>query len=58
MALGHFLQLDTNLLIGGMVWPSELAVVPALSLGVSLGAALLPALGAYRLSVLELLQGR
>jgi len=58
MALGHFLQLDTNLLIGGMVWPFELAVVPALALGVSVGAAMLPALGAYRLSVLELLQGR
>jgi len=52
------LKLDTTLLIGGMVWPSELAVVPALALGVSLGAALLPALGAYRVSVLELLQGR
>lgn len=58
MALGHFLQLDSNLLIGGMVWPADLAVVPALALGVSVGAALLPALGAYRLSVLELLQGR
>ncbi len=57
-ALGWFLKLDTTLLIGGMVWPSELAVVPALALGVSLGAALLPALGAYRVSVLELLQGR
>jgi len=57
-ALGWFLKLDTTLLIGGMVWPPELAVVPALALGVSLGAALLPALGAYRVSVLELLQGR
>ncbi len=57
-ALGWFLKLDTTLLVGGMVWPPELAVVPALALGVSLGAALLPALGAYRVSVLELLQGR
>ena len=57
-ALGWFLQLDGSLLIGGMVWPPALAVVPALALGVSLGAALLPALGAYRLSVLELLQTR
>jgi len=57
-ALGWFLKLDTTLLLGGMVWPVELAVVPALALGVSLGAALLPALGAYRVSVLELLQGR
>lgn len=57
-ALGWFLQLDNSLLIGGMVWPSALAAVPVLALGVSLGAALLPALGAYRASVLELLQGR
>lgn len=57
-ALGWFLQLDSSLLIGGMVWPRTLAIVPALALGVSLGAALLPALGAYRVSVLELLQGR
>ena len=57
-ALGWFLQLDGTLLVGGMVWPPALAVVPALALGVSLGAALLPALGAYRLSVLELLQTR
>lgn len=57
-ALGWFLQLDNSLLLGGMVWPPELAVVPALALGVSLGAALLPAVGAYRVSVLELLQSR
>ena len=57
-ALGWFLQLDSSLLVGGMVWPPALAIVPALALGVSLGAALQPALGAYRVSVLELLQGR
>ena len=57
-ALGWFLQLDNSLLIGGLVWPSELAVVPGLALVVSLGAALLPAVGAYRVSVLELLQSR
>ena len=57
-ALAWFLQLDHSLLIGGMVWPLELAVVPCLALGVSVGAALLPALGAYRASVLELLQQR
>nr|WP_295772218.1 ABC transporter permease [Rhodoferax sp.] len=57
-ALGWFFQLDSTLLIGGMVWPPALAIVPALALGVSLGAALLPALGAYRVSVLELLQAR
>ncbi len=58
MALGWFLQLDTSLLVGGLVWPAELLVVPCLALLVSLGAALLPALGAYRVSVLELLQVR
>jgi putative ABC transport system permease protein len=57
-ALGWFLQLDTTLLVGGWVWPSELRVVPLLALAVSLGAALLPAIGAYRVSVLALLQGR
>lgn len=57
-ALAWFLQLDNSLLIGGMAWPQELLVVPALALGVSVGAALLPAFGAYRVSVLELLQAR
>lgn len=57
-ALAWFLQLDNSLLIGGMAWSQELLVVPALALGVSVGAALLPALGAYRVSVLELLQAR
>ncbi len=58
LALGLFLQLDTSLLVGGMVWPAQLLLVPCLALLVSLGAALLPAFGAYRVSVLELLQGR
>jgi len=57
-ALGWFLQLDSTLLVGGWVWPADLLAVPALALAVSLGAALLPAFGAYRVSVLELLQGR
>jgi len=57
-ALGWFLQLDSSLLLGGLSWPAELVWVPALALAVSLGAALLPALGAYRVSVLELLQTR
>lgn len=55
-ALAWLLQLDNTLLIGGMVWPPELVVVPAVALGVSFGAALLPAWGAYRVSVLSLLQ--
>ncbi len=58
VALAWFLRLDSSLLVGGLVWLPELAVVPALALGVSLGAALLPALGAYRLGVLTLLQER
>ena len=56
--LGWLLQLDNSLLIGGLIWPPELWVVPAVALGVSLVAAILPALGAYRVSVLELLQGK
>lgn len=56
--LGWLLQLNQSLLIGGMVWPLALWWVPGLALGVSLVAALLPALGAYRVSVLELLQAR
>ncbi len=54
--IGWLLQLDNSLLIGGLVWPMELWLVPGLALGVSLAAALLPAIGAYRVSVLELLQ--
>lgn len=57
-ALAWFLQLDNSLLIGGLVWPVELWVVPTLALGVSLVSALLPTLAAYRVSVLELLQTR
>ena len=57
-ALGWLLRLDNSLLVGGMVWPSELGLVPAMALAVSLLAALLPAWGAYRVSVLELLQGQ
>ncbi len=56
--IGWMLQLDNSLLIGGLVWPVELLWVPALACGVSLGAAALPAAGAYRVSVLELLQSR
>ena len=56
--IGWMLQLDNSLLIGGMVWPAELLAIPVLALGVSLAAAILPAWGAYRVSVLELLQTR
>jgi putative ABC transport system permease protein len=57
-ALAWGLQLDNSLLVGGMVWPLELWLVPALAVLVSVAAALLPAWGAYRVSVLELLQSR
>jgi putative ABC transport system permease protein len=56
--LGRLLALDQSLLIGGLAWPPALLWVPALALGVSLVAALLPTLGAYRVSVQELLQPR
>lgn len=56
--IGWMLQLDNSLLIGGLVWPAELLWVPAIACAISLAAAILPAVGAYRVSVLELLQSR
>jgi putative ABC transport system permease protein len=56
--IGWMLQLDNSLLIGGITWPMELWAIPTLAIGVSLAAAILPAWGAYRVSVLELLQSR
>jgi putative ABC transport system permease protein len=56
--IGWMLQLDNSLLIGGLVWPVELLWVPAVACAISLAAAILPATGAYRVSVLELLQSR
>jgi putative ABC transport system permease protein len=58
LLIGWMLQLDNSLLIGGLAWPAELWWVPALACGISLAAAILPAIGAYRVSVLELLQSR
>ena len=58
LALAYLLGLENSLMLGGAAWPAELLLVPALALGVSLLAALLPALGAYRSNVLELLQAR
>lgn len=57
-ALAWFLKLDQSLLIGGLAWPPSLWAVPGLALVVSLSAALIPAMGAYRISVLEMLQSR
>jgi putative ABC transport system permease protein len=56
--IGWMLQLDNSLLIGGLCWPLELLWVPALACAISLAAAILPAVGAYRVSVLELLQSK
>lgn len=56
--IGWMLQLDNSLLIGGLVWPAELIWVPVLACTISLAAAVIPAVGAYRISVLELLQSR
>lgn len=58
LLMGWALQLQQSVLIGGMVWPQALAVVPALALGVAVLSALLPAWEAYRVSVFELLQAR
>ena len=57
-ALAWFLQLDNSLLIGAWVWPVALWWVPCVALGVAVMSALLPAWGAYRVNVLELLQSR
>ena len=56
--IGWMIKLDNSLLIGGITWPVELWAIPTLAIGVSLAAAILPAWGAYRVSVLELLQSR
>jgi putative ABC transport system permease protein len=56
--LGRWLALDQSLLIGGLAWPPALGWVPAVALTVSLVSAILPALGAFRVSVHELLQHR
>jgi putative ABC transport system permease protein len=56
--LSWLLALDNAMVIGGMVWPQALLLVPALAFGVSLLSALLPTWAAYRVSVLELLQSR
>ncbi len=54
--LGWMLQLDQSVLLGGWAWPASLWSVPLLALLVSVAAALAPAVGAYRVSVFELLK--
>jgi putative ABC transport system permease protein len=58
LGLAWAMGLESTLLSMGMLWPASLALVPALALTVSVAAALLPAWGAYRSDVLELLQSR
>jgi putative ABC transport system permease protein len=58
LGLAWVMGLESTLLSMGMLWPTPLALVPALALTVSVAAALLPAWGAYRSDVLELLQLR
>lgn len=58
MLLALLLALDNTLLLGGMVWPQQLLLVPALAFGVSLLSAVLPTWAAYRTSALALLQDR
>ena len=58
MALGGLLKIDQSVLISAWAWPAALGSVPALAFGVAVFAALLPAVGAYRVSVFELLQPR
>ena len=56
--LGWLLKMDQSVLIGGWAWPAALWSVPALAFGVAAFAAILPTMGAYRVSVFELLQPR
>ncbi len=66
MALGHglcglaglWMQSERSLPLTGWVWYAAEWSVPALGLGVALLAALLPALGVYRLDVTTLLNSR
>jgi hypothetical protein len=58
LGLAWAMGLESTLLSMGMLWPAPLALVPALALTVSVAAAHLPAWGAYRSDVLELLQSR
>ena len=56
--IAWLLQLDHSLLIGGLTWPYSLWAVPAVAFVLTLAATLIPALAAYRVSVLQLLHTR
>ena len=55
---GHWMQAERSLPLTGWIWLSAEWWVPALGFGVATMAALLPALGAYRLDVTTLLNNR
>jgi len=55
---GHWMQTERSLPITGWLWLPAEGWVPTLGVGVALLAALLPALGAYRLDVTTLLNSR
>jgi putative ABC transport system permease protein len=56
--VGHWLQSERSLALGGWVWVPAEAWVPAIAVAVASLAALLPAVGAYRLDVTTLLNSR
>ena len=56
--VGWWWMADQGLAISGWHWPIALAVVPVAALGVALAAAAVPAVSAYRMDVLSLLQTR
>ncbi len=56
--IGYWLQAERSLALTGWIWLPAEWWVPALGGGVALLAALLPALGAYRVNVFELLSSR
>lgn len=56
--VGWWWMADQGLAISGWHWPIALAGVPVAALGVALAAAAVPAVSAYRMDVLSLLQPR
>ena len=55
-ALSWFLRLDQSVLLTAWSWPFDLLLMPLVAAVVALLAAALPAMGAYRVSVFELLR--
>jgi putative ABC transport system permease protein len=55
---GWLLQADKSVVVGGWQWVADEAWVPVAAVGVATLAALLPAVGAYRVDVAQLLSAR